>query len=179
MPLPTVHIHYLRPPSREEVFRQLLVLDGEDVKVTLATDLDFDPPLRIGGEVALESGSDAVWFTFPGRWHDVGRFHLADGTLTGIYANVLTPPVLGRDLVWHTTDLFLDVWLPPGGSPTVLDREELDEAAREGWVDEETRGRAVREAEHIVALAEEGRWPPEVVREWTLERAREAVRQGS
>ena len=33
-----------------------------------------------------------VWTTYRGDvWHDVGRFHLADGTFTGYYANILTP----------------------------------------------------------------------------------------
>ena len=67
-------------------------------------------------EVALERGSDAVWFTFPGLWHDIGRFHRSDGTFTGIYANILTPPLIQPDGVWHTTDLFLDLWQKPGVS---------------------------------------------------------------
>ncbi|HSG46956.1 MAG TPA: DUF402 domain-containing protein, partial [Longimicrobiales bacterium] len=110
---PTVRIHYRRPPNRVQVFEQTLIHDGADVKVTLARDLPYEP-MRIEGEVVLEPGSDVVWFTFPGRWHDIGRFHRADGTFTGLYANLLTPPVLdGTE--WDTTDLFLDVWLTPDG----------------------------------------------------------------
>jgi hypothetical protein len=44
---PLVHIHYRRPPDGEEVFQQRLILDRDDLKVTLATDLDFDEPLRL------------------------------------------------------------------------------------------------------------------------------------
>lgn len=179
-----VHIHYRRPPDREDVFHQTLVLDTDDVKVTLARDMAFDAPLRIGGEVVLETGSDVVWFTFPGAWHDIGRFHRADGTFTGIYANVLTPPTFHPGDVWRTTDLFLDVWMPAsGGARTpeggtrvlVLDEAQLAEAVREGWVAEETARRAREEAERLVAGAEAGRWPPAVTGEWTVERARSAA----
>lgn len=173
---PLVHIHYRRPPDREEVFEQRLVLDRDDVKVTLARDLDFDDPIVIGDDVALETGSDAVWFTFPGRWHDIGRFHRADDRFTGLYANILTPPRIGPDHVWETTDLYLDVWLEPGEDPVVLDREQFDEARDEGWIDADTARRALDEVERLVEGAEAGGWPPPVVDEWTLERARERLR---
>lgn len=183
-----VHIHYRRPPDREDVFHQTLVHDGDDVKITLARDMAFDPPLRIDGEVVLETGSDVVWFTFPGAWHDIGRFHLADDTFTGIYANVLTPPTFHPGDVWRTTDLFLDVWLPAEGDARipdamelagreahVLDEAQLAEAVDAGWVEEQTARRAREEAVRLVAEAEAGRWPPPVVGDWELETARSAA----
>jgi predicted RNA-binding protein associated with RNAse of E/G family len=172
---PIVRIHYLRPPGREELFRQHLVHEDGSVKVTLARGLARTDPVVIDGKVALEAGSDVVWFTFPGAWHDIGRFHTADGTFTGIYGNVLTPPVFEPGHVWRTTDLFMDVWIPPEGKPRVLDREELDEAAASGWIDEPTRTRALDEVDWILDAAARGRWPPAVVGAWTLERARAAV----
>ena len=67
-----VHIHYLRPPDREQIFKQYLVWDDEQVKVTYADGLTLESPVRIAGEIVLEAGSDVVWFTFPGEWHDIG-----------------------------------------------------------------------------------------------------------
>lgn len=201
---PLVDIHYRRLPDDERVFTQQLLLDRPDVKVTLARGVDFESPVIIDGEVALESGSDAVWFTFPGQWHDIGRFHRRDGTFTGIYANVLTPPVFvqehredrnsrearnsredrddrvdGEDPVdrgdreiWRTTDLFLDVWLPRDGGFLVLDRDQLEEALRKGWLSRRDADRALEEVVRIQDAHAEGRWPPPVVEAWTLERAR-------
>lgn len=174
-PAPVVQIHYLRPPDRERVYRQLLVHDADDVKVTLARDVQHDPPLEIGGRPVLETGSDAVWFTFPGLWHDIGRFHRADGAFTGIYANVITPPVIHDDHVWETTDLFLDVWIEAGGGLRVLDRDQLKEAEARGWVEPETARRARREAERIRRAHRVGRWPPPVVEAWTRQRALDAT----
>lgn len=170
-----VHIHYLRPPDREEIFTQRLLLDTPEVKVTLAQNLPFHPPIRIGGEIALETGSDAVWFTFPGIWHDIGRFHRADGAFTGLYANILTPPLLQEDGIWHTTDLFLDVWVDPRGELSVLDEDQLVEALERGWVSPATAERASQEVRWIRERFRDGAWPPPLVGEWTLERAREAL----
>lgn len=170
-----VRIHYRRLPDREEVFQQRLLLDAPDVKITLARDLPIEEPLMIAGRPALEPGSAAVWFTFPGAWHDIGRFHLADGTFTGIYANILTPPVLGNG-AWDTTDLFLDVWIEPSGTLHVLDEDQLEEALRRGWVDPDMAERARQEVGRIVTATREGRWPPSVVSEWTLARALAADR---
>jgi len=169
---PLVRIDYLRPPDRREVFRQRLVLDAPDVKVTHARNLVFEPPIRVGGRIVLETGSEAVWFTFPGAWHDVGRFHRADGTFTGLYVNILTPPVFHPGHRWETTDLFLDLWIEPGSEPLLLDEDQLREAVERGWVEEALARRAREEAERIRRAFEAGRWPPPVVEEWTLERAR-------
>ena len=169
----TVYIHYLRPPDRLTVFVQELIHDDGRVKVTLARDVDFDPPLRIRGEVALEQGADAVWFTFPGAWHDIGRFHRADGTFTGTYANVITPCVFQPGGDWETTDLFLDVWIPAGGGePILLDEEELAEAEGAGALSRARARRARDEGARILEAARAEAWPPTVVREWDLERAR-------
>jgi predicted RNA-binding protein associated with RNAse of E/G family len=171
---PLVRIHYRRPPDRLEIFEQHLVHDGPDVKVTLAPAVARGAPIRIDGRVVLEDGSPVVWFTFPGRWHDVGRFHLSDGTFTGLYANVVTPVELRDGTRWDTTDLFLDLWVDEWGA-LVLDEAELEDALERGWVDDATAARAQEEIERLRAEAEMGVWPPEVVREWTLERAMQAL----
>ena len=112
-----------------------------------------------------------VWFTFPGAWHDIGRFHTADGVFTGIYANILTPVELGPGHVWDTTDLFLDLWMDEGGA-RVLDENDFDEAIAQGWIDETTARRAGTEIESLRSAAQSGVWPEAAVNEWTLERAR-------
>ncbi len=166
-----VHIHYVRPPGRVQVFHQRLVLDRDDVKVTLAERMQSDAPMRIEGAVVMEEGSDLVWFTFPGLWHDIGRFHRADGTFTGYYANVLTPAEIDGD-TWRTTDLYLDVWLAPGNGPVLLDEDEFDLAVGKEFLEPEVAQRAREEADRLMAAAEQGTWPPPIVREWTLERVR-------
>ncbi len=143
--------------------------------MTLIENVERAAPSLVNGEVILESGSSIVWFSYPGRWHDIGLFHRRDGTFTGYYANILTP-VLMDGARWDTTDLFLDVWLGVQGEPTVLDEDELLEALEAGWIDEATAERAREEAAALVAAAREGRWPPQEVREWTMERALEAGR---
>ena len=105
---PRVQIHYKRPPDRLRVYDQRVALERDDVIITLSEPIQTKEPMIHDGALMLESGSLAVWFTFPGVWHDIGRFHCADGTFSGLYANVLTPPIIDGP-VWHTTDLFLDV----------------------------------------------------------------------
>lgn len=122
----------------------------------------------------LARDSPVVWFTFPGAWHDVGRFHTPDGTFTALYANVLTPVEISGD-EWRTTDLFLDVLLEPGRDPRVLDEDELAEAVQRGWLAESAARGAEAEAARLVEAARAGAWPPAVVGEWTLERARAAA----
>lgn len=172
-----IRIRYRRLPDREQLFEQHLVARERDVVVTLLERAAVARPTIVEGMVILEPGSPIVWFTMPGARHDIGRFHRADGTFTGMYANVLTP-VEGLDGAdWTTTDLFLDVWLPADGGPArLLDEDELAEATRRGWLEGGLAAEAVAEAERLLNDARAGAWPPSWAHTWTLERARAALR---
>lgn len=177
-----MEILYRRAPHRLTRYRQWLVHDDGRVKVTLARNVPLSKPVRVGGRVVLEPGADAVWFTFPGAWHDIGIFHGLDGEVTGLYANVITPCLFGPGGVWTTTDLFLDVWVGGAGAvsprisgtpvrPHVLDREELAEAARAGAVTAQAVERAEAEVEAILRRWRRRSWPPPMVAEWPRQRA--------
>lgn len=171
----SVQIHYRRPPAREDIFRQTLVLQVPEVTITFMERTDLPRPVHAGDTVILEPGAPAVWFTFPGLWHDIGRFHLADGTFTGIYTNILTPVHFLDPLTWETTDLFLDHWLDASGRSMILDEDEFRHAISQGWLDSELEKAANAEIERIESSVQAGEWPPRVVEEWTLERVREAL----
>ena len=174
---PLIDIYYLRPPDREKVFTQHLIWEDPTVKITLSTSVTFEPPITIDGKVVLETGSKALWFTFPDAWHDVGLFHRADDTYSGLYANILTPCVFETEHEWRTTDLFLDIWIGPDGRLQLLDEAELDEAEKEGWITPDIAGRARAEAQTLIEQAEAGEWPPPVISEWSLARARASLPQ--
>jgi len=173
-----VVIHYHRLPDRYERFEQHLVHRTNECVVTLVDATNVKRTIMIDGEPALEPGASVVWFTFRDAWHDIGRFHTLGDRFTGFYANVLTP-VDGFDTdEWRTTDLFLDVWQAgDGGGVRILDEDELAEARAVGSIDEARARRAEQEAAAIAAAARADAWPPAIVAEWTLERARGHVRR--
>lgn len=150
------------------------------ILVTYLAEAGVPRPVKVGGRVILEPGSPVVWFTFPGARHDIGRFHTPEGDPTGYYANILTPverrwdPSLGAE-IWRTTDLFLDVFVAPSGEVHLLDEDELQEALRRGWLDPATAQVAEAEALRLVERARSGLWPPPLLEEWTLARARAAA----
>ena len=172
-----VDIHYLRPPGRTTIFRQRLVERTTMCVVTLLEHAELSKPVSVHDRAVLEHGSPVVWFTFPGLWHDIGRFHTADGRFTGFYANVLTPVHFVAPLHWETTDLCLDVWVDDRGAE-LLDADELDDAEAAGAIAGGDAARARAEATDLLERAAAGTWPPSVCREWTLERARKALRNG-
>ena len=166
-----IQIRYWRPPDRLQLFRQRLVLDRPDCKVTLAETWTPDRALEVAGEIVFEPGAPIVWFVFPGAWHDLGRFHLVDGTFTGYYANIIAPAKLdGAD--WEIRDLCLDLWVSSKGAFHVLDQDEFEEAAGKAWIDEPTARRAREELERLLDGLKNGRWPPAIARELDLQRVR-------
>ncbi|HEU4453069.1 MAG TPA: DUF402 domain-containing protein [Longimicrobium sp.] len=177
--LPTVDIHYGRLTKPTQVFRQIVLEEAEDYVVTFLQHATVTKPVTdSAGTVILEPGAPVVWFTYRGAWHDIGRFHRADGTFTGLYANVLTPVAMlpGR---WETTDLCLDVWWGSDDRLEVLDEDDLRQAEAGGAVDPADAERARAEARRLVEAARQGAWPHPHVHEWTLERALETVSRAS
>jgi predicted RNA-binding protein associated with RNAse of E/G family len=170
-----IRIHYRRLPDRDTVFEQILLHETDECSVTFLASTALARPLSVGGAPILEPGSPVIWFTYPGRWYDIGRFHLADGTFTGHYANILTPVRMegGR---WFTTDLCLDVWAAADGPVRLLDEEEFAEAVEREWMDAATAGEARGTADRLLRAAVEGRWPPRDVLGWDLARASAAAR---
>jgi predicted RNA-binding protein associated with RNAse of E/G family len=171
-----VRIHYERPGRATQIFEQQLVAREADVVVTLLEGAELPRPVVAGGRAVLEPGAPVVWFTFPGAWHDIGRFHLNDGTFTGYYANMLTPVEGLESAEWRTMDLFLDLWLPDGAEPLMLlDEDELEDARIRGLLKSQLVDRARFEAGRLTALAERGVWPPAACAHWTLELARSVL----
>ncbi len=173
---PQVRIRYHRPPDRVQIFEQTVLERRNDCVVTFLERTPDRAPLVIGGRAVLERGSPIIWFTFPYAWHDIGRFYLADGSFTGVYANILTPVSSIESSEWETTDLILDVWLDRLGGVSVLDVDELNRVHAAGWLEHALVKRARREAARLVWLAQGRDWPPVIVGDWTLERARAVLR---
>ena len=166
----TIRLHYHRPPDRAEVFEQELLYRDAQVIVTLNRSTSLSRPMVVNGATVFESGAPAIWFTFPGLMHDIGRFHTVGGRFTGLYANIIVPVEMHSANDWSATDLFLDVWIGEGERPLVLDQDEFEDAIASAWIEPGQAAAARRELEAILDACDEGSWPPAVVNEWTIER---------
>jgi predicted RNA-binding protein associated with RNAse of E/G family len=147
-----------------------LILDQPEVKVLLLE--AADAALEIGGAPVLERGAPIIWFVFPARWSDVGRFHLLNGTFTGWYTNLCTPAEMENG-IWSLTDLMLDLWIPAHGGPEWLDQDEFDHATRTQALDPELVRSTLAERSRIEGLLSRHEWPPAICREWDLPRVRQ------
>jgi len=141
-----------------------LIVDRRDLKV-LEVPRYPGPPVHVQEQVVLEPGARALWFVMPGAWYDIGRFHLANGRVTGWYTNFCTPVALETP-EWSTTDLFLDHWLSPDGWHRWLDEDELAYATAAGLLTPDLL-RQLEDARSLVArLVAAGDWPPGTIRRW-------------
>jgi len=170
-PLPLIHLHYLRPPNRRQIYKQHLIAQEPEAYVTLSTDLTLESPFEVNGTTILETGSRIIWFTFPNAWHDIGLFHKANGHHTGIYANILTPLKHVSPFVWETTDLFLDIWINPNDECTVLDEDEFTIAKQSKWISSTFAKNALTELKLLIDGHRNGTWPPQFIFQWDLDRA--------
>lgn len=157
-----------RPPDRRRRHVQELLLDDEELKVTLQRRPRTAEPRTVADGVVLEPGAPVLWFTFPGRPWEVAAFHDRSGRLLGHYTNLIRPPELGPDR-WRIDDLFLDLWQPGEGEARLLDADELAEARERGWIEPGEADRVEELGRELLERARAGDWPPAPVRRWTLE----------
>ena len=168
--LPIVQFEYHRPGMDVVSYEEVLVLDRPDMKVLLQHEF-AGSDVTHGGSVILQQGAPIVWFVPVGSWHDIGRFHLQDGTFTGFYTN-LSKPVDIQPVKWVGYDLCLDLWQPTQGTPAWLDEDEFDDAVRRRFIDKSTRQRVLNERALIDLQVSTGQWPPPIVRDIDLEQAK-------
>ena len=166
----TLDIYYRRIGKPQEDYR-LIVLDSRpDVVITFQPRTPIAAPIVVDDLTILEPRSPVIWFTFPGKWHDIGLFFRTNGAFTGTYANVLTPVDFIDARTWATTDLCLDVWVPRWGPVRTLDEDELEEAEEAGRIDGALAERARSEARSLVHAHRANAWPPPEIGEWSLAR---------
>ena len=164
-----IRYEYRRLGKPAQVYEEWLVLDRPDTKVLLQ---DYPgPDIELDGEPMLEHGAQAVWYVFPEKWHDIARFHMRDGSLTGFYTNLCMPVEIADDR-WVGRDLFLDLWQPVDGPARWLDEDELEAAGRSGLVDASTGKRIQNERSLIDLRVSQRAWPPPIVRDLGLDQAR-------
>lgn len=166
---PDVLVRYERPGEGETAYRQELLGDADDWKLSLYTIPPDADPLEIEPEGSrLPPGSRLLWFTAPGRPFEVGAFYRPDGDLAGHYTNLVEPPELdGRE--WRIRDRWLDLWQPADGEPRLLDADELRDAVEAGHVDR-SRARELEErAADLLSRARAREWPPLAVRRTGIE----------
>ena len=165
-----ISYEYRRPGKATTFYDEWLVLDRPDVKVLLLDPYEGET-VAVQGTPILESGAPVVWYVYPDRWFDVGRFHVRDETVTGWYTNLCRPPILEGDH-WIGNDLFLDLWQPVGGPSQWLDTDELTDAIRARLIDVPTSKRIQNERTLIDLQLRQGTWPPPITRDVDLAQAR-------
>ena len=165
-----IELEYRRPGKETTIYHEWLVLDRPDVKVLLLEPYE-GKTVSVASTVIQASGAPIVWFVFPDRWHDIGRFHQLDDSFTGWYTNLCRPPDLCGDR-WIGHDLFLDLWQPVDGAPTWLDEDELQGAVASGIIDALTERRLRTERTLIDIRLQDGAWPPPIAKDISLEQAR-------
>jgi predicted RNA-binding protein associated with RNAse of E/G family len=158
-------LDYERPGKSRLTYRERLLGDLPDCKV-LSMNFTGKSDMVVNGQTILEPGSPMVWFIFPGKWYDIGRFYLTAHTFTGLYTNICTP-VLMQGSRWSTTDLFLDLWIPADGGASIwLDQDAFEDATTSGVLSRDLAETALRTRNEIDALHSKTEWPPEVVSRW-------------
>jgi len=141
----------------ELVFRSDKVIVGRS-QVTSANSVTFDD------KTVLAPGFEIVYFEFPGEWFSIGKIRNLQGEHTGYYCDIVMPPRLLDDGI-ELTDLFLDLWVSPDLRYKVLDRDEFEEAFKNGWITNELHEKAKRELQKLIRTVEDKEFPPRIVRD--------------
>ena len=120
--------HLNKPDER---YRCTLLHSGDDHMLLKYVSKE---PVRLGGKV-LKPGSTTYAYYKTGAGFVPWKMCGPDGQLRGYLFHLCRDLQVSRDRVDYV-DLLLDIWISPEGSISILDRDELEDCAAKGLVDE-------------------------------------------
>jgi len=101
------------------------------------------------GPVVIEKGSATIAHYWEDRNYILWFFTKPDTSMTGYLFHVVRDVEIGADYVRYV-DLELDIWFSPGGSPTVLDEDEVKDYYKKGIFDDRTLSLIERQKKAIL-----------------------------
>ncbi|RPJ51353.1 MAG: DUF402 domain-containing protein [Chloroflexi bacterium] len=161
-PLIQVHIHRIVKPDLEFLVEQ--VRDDGLCLLTCSRSIQEDYiPWSLGLQAlgVLPSGK---WIASTSKWQFYQEYFSiitmrdAGGALLGYYCDICTP-LRKEGEVYYTTDLLLDLWVSPAGSPTILDEDEFQEAAAGGRLEPGLEEKARVTLRRLLVEVETGKFP--------------------
>jgi predicted RNA-binding protein associated with RNAse of E/G family len=148
-----IHLSYVRLLNRVLDLYDRLVYRSKSV-VTCKSKITSEHPVVFDGETVLSSSFQIIYFQLTGKWLTIGKIRNLNGSHTGYYCGIVTPPHLLEDGGMELTDLFLDLWVSLDLRYKVLDEEELERVLCEGWITRDLCCRARKKLEKLVDLIE-------------------------
>ncbi|NJE84439.1 DUF402 domain-containing protein [Thermococcus sp. CX2] len=163
-----IHLIYRRVPNRVLERCDELIADLGEVVVAKAKFEGMLAPLRVNGVEVIKNGYTMVYFAFVGENYDILKVYDENGEFKGLYIDVLAYTKREGNTI-EMLDLFLDIFIFPGGEAFLLDEDELEMALNYGLIDRETFDFAYRIARGILEKLKRGEFPPKIVWEYELE----------
>lgn len=106
----------------------------------------------------IKTGTISYEYYWLDRWHNIFRFHEADGSLRNYYCNInMLPTFVGGELSYIDLDIDLVVW--PDMSYQVLDRDEFEHNAAKFNYSEEIRRKVESTLAELIEIVERGDLP--------------------
>ncbi len=84
-----------------------------------------------------------------GHWYIIHKYFSQNGELKGVYININTPPEISLDKIRYY-DLYIDIAYTAQDTPRVIDREELDNAYKQGLITKQLYEKALSETEKLL-----------------------------
>lgn len=93
-----------------------------------------------------------TWFT---KWeeglsHTIWKAYDEEGNYVALYVDIGSEVKKNANGDYEAEDWYLDVFQPAGGKPVLLDEDELEEAVRLGYLNNEQANLAKREADKVL-----------------------------
>ncbi len=165
---PNVEIHFARIGKPTRIFTDRLIEDdGVRLKTHAIIPAEHAHELSIKFQQQGLLGSKSFIFSvakhlFYREYFGIMQFKNASGGVLGVYTDIATPlrKVGGQ---FHLTDLCLDIWISEDRKVSVLDRNEFEEACKEGLILPDLANTALLTLERLLAEEKIGTFPEKYV----------------
>lgn len=153
-----VEITHVKPDGRFYSLRPGRIIEVKDGEVAIERRFRGGGVYDGLGEVK-EDGDYGITKFREGSWVASTTYYSKDGSLKGVYYNILTPPEFTPRGVKYV-DLLIDVVWTPKSGVKVVDEEELKEMARKGFISKKLENLAFKISHRLAKEVSEAETNP-------------------
>ena len=107
-------------------------------------------------------------FYFMDKWYSVIKYFMDHRNALGYYININKPPRMENGII-TIEDLFLDIWVAPDYSYSLLDVDELEMARQQGIIDHCLYTKVLETSKEVIDLIKGRKIPDEFMVNYTID----------
>lgn len=164
-----IHLRHRNLWGEQNQREMEIIYQSNKMMITQCTIENAQQPLYMDGVYVLENGYTAISFIEYGKWYITDKIFDFQADHTGFLTKIVTP--VEENIAFLTTmDLFVRFWITPEKEFRLFGTKMFKKVSEEGLLSDTVEKKAKETINDLISRIQEGAFPPELVRNFSMEK---------